>query len=190
MQRRLIPLNGRAADRLRCRAKLPTRNRGGEELDAVRQGDRDEVETRIRERQGFGIELHVTQAAHQAGVDVERHFKPREAVRSHSFGGGFGPLEDQVRRNMEMFEKTFAMFTPFARGEKGAAVPGAPRADAGAATRREPERRSLRAPASGTGGRPGCSSLAVAAARACSAVTPASSERVAAGAAPSVARDR
>ena len=34
------------------------------------------------------------------------------------FGGvGFGPLEDQVRRNMEMFEKTFAMFAPFARGQ-------------------------------------------------------------------------
>jgi polyhydroxyalkanoate synthesis repressor PhaR len=33
---------------------------------------------------------------------------------------GFGPLEDQVRRNMEMFEKTFAMFAPFARGEKSA----------------------------------------------------------------------
>jgi polyhydroxyalkanoate synthesis repressor PhaR len=39
--------------------------------------------------------------------------------------GGFGPLEDQVRRNMEMFEKTYSMFTPF-RGEKGAAAPGAP----------------------------------------------------------------
>ncbi len=45
---------------------------------------------------------------------------------AQAFGGGFGPLEDQVRRNMEMFEKTFSMFTPFARGEKGAAVPGAP----------------------------------------------------------------
>ncbi len=33
---------------------------------------------------------------------------------------GFGPLEDQVRRNMEMFEKTFALFAPFARGEKSA----------------------------------------------------------------------
>jgi polyhydroxyalkanoate synthesis repressor PhaR len=30
---------------------------------------------------------------------------------------GFGPLEEQVRRNMEMFEKTFAMFAPFARGQ-------------------------------------------------------------------------
>jgi polyhydroxyalkanoate synthesis repressor PhaR len=37
---------------------------------------------------------------------------------TQAFGGvGFGPLEDQVRRNMEMFEKTFAMFAPFARGQ-------------------------------------------------------------------------
>ena len=36
---------------------------------------------------------------------------------AQAFGvSGFGPLEEQVRRNMEMFEKTFAMFTPFARG--------------------------------------------------------------------------
>ena len=36
---------------------------------------------------------------------------------AQAFGvGAFGPLEDQVRRNMEMFEKTFAMFAPFARG--------------------------------------------------------------------------
>jgi polyhydroxyalkanoate synthesis repressor PhaR len=44
--------------------------------------------------------------------------KFREQI-TQAFGvGGFGPLEDQVRRNMEMFEKTFAMFAPFARGEK------------------------------------------------------------------------
>jgi polyhydroxyalkanoate synthesis repressor PhaR len=37
---------------------------------------------------------------------------------AQAFGvGGFGPLEDQVRRNMEMFEKTFAMFAPFAHGQ-------------------------------------------------------------------------
>ncbi len=34
---------------------------------------------------------------------------------------GFGAMEDQVRRNMEMFEKTFAMFAPFARQSKPAA---------------------------------------------------------------------
>jgi polyhydroxyalkanoate synthesis repressor PhaR len=33
----------------------------------------------------------------------------------------FGPLEEQVRRNMEMFERTFAMFAPFARREGAAA---------------------------------------------------------------------
>ena len=43
---------------------------------------------------------------------------------AQAFGAtGFGPLEDQVRRNMEMFEKTFAMFAPFARGEKSADKP-------------------------------------------------------------------
>jgi polyhydroxyalkanoate synthesis repressor PhaR len=40
---------------------------------------------------------------------------------AQAFGGvGFGPIEDQVRRNMEMFERTFAMFAPFARRESQA----------------------------------------------------------------------
>ncbi len=42
---------------------------------------------------------------------------------SQAFGGSpFGALEDQVRRNMEIFERAFAMFTPFARreGQSGA----------------------------------------------------------------------
>jgi len=44
---------------------------------------------------------------------------------AQAFGGGpFGALEDQVRRNMEMFERTFAMFTPFARREGQAASEG------------------------------------------------------------------
>jgi polyhydroxyalkanoate synthesis repressor PhaR len=41
--------------------------------------------------------------------------------------GGFGAIEDQVRRNMEMFERTFAMFAPFAR--KGGEGAGAPEPD-------------------------------------------------------------
>ena len=37
---------------------------------------------------------------------------------AQAFGGSpLAPLEDQVRRNMEMFERAFAMFTPFARRE-------------------------------------------------------------------------
>src|SRR6202035_1758413 len=37
---------------------------------------------------------------------------------AQAFGvSGFGPLEDMARRNMEMFERAFAMFAPFARRE-------------------------------------------------------------------------
>jgi len=42
---------------------------------------------------------------------------------AQAFGGSpFGALEDHVRRNMELFERTFAMFTPFARREGQAAA--------------------------------------------------------------------
>jgi polyhydroxyalkanoate synthesis repressor PhaR len=41
---------------------------------------------------------------------------------AQAFGGSpFGALEETVRRNMEMFERAFAMFTPFARRESGSA---------------------------------------------------------------------
>jgi polyhydroxyalkanoate synthesis regulator protein len=42
---------------------------------------------------------------------------------AQAFGvGAFVPLEEQVRRNMEMFERTFAMFAPpFARRDGQAA---------------------------------------------------------------------
>jgi polyhydroxyalkanoate synthesis repressor PhaR len=36
--------------------------------------------------------------------------------------GAFGPMEEQVRRNMEMFEKAFGMFAPFARRQDQAAA--------------------------------------------------------------------
>jgi polyhydroxyalkanoate synthesis repressor PhaR len=52
-------------------------------------------------------------------VSLESLTKEQEKFRqqmAQAFGvGSFGPLEDQVRRNMEMFEKAFSMFTPFAR---------------------------------------------------------------------------
>jgi polyhydroxyalkanoate synthesis repressor PhaR len=44
---------------------------------------------------------------------------------AQAFGAtGFGPLEDMARRNMEMFERAFAMFAPFAR-QAGAPAAGA-----------------------------------------------------------------
>src|SRR5712675_939752 len=51
--------------------------------------------------------------------------KFREQI-SQAFGmGAFGGMEDHVRRNMEMFERTFSMFAPFARGQTGASAPDA-----------------------------------------------------------------
>ena len=54
-------------------------------------------------------------------VSLESLTREQEKFRqqmAQAFGGGpFGALEEQARRNMEMFERTFAMFTPFARRE-------------------------------------------------------------------------
>src|ERR1700724_1407216 len=54
-------------------------------------------------------------------VSIESLTREQEKFRQHmsqAFGAGpFGALEDQVRRNMEMFERAFAMFAPFARRE-------------------------------------------------------------------------
>jgi polyhydroxyalkanoate synthesis repressor PhaR len=52
-------------------------------------------------------------------VSIDTLVREQEKFRAQmaqAFGAvGFGPLEDQVRRNMELFERTFAMFAPFAR---------------------------------------------------------------------------
>jgi polyhydroxyalkanoate synthesis repressor PhaR len=58
-------------------------------------------------------------------VSIDSFTREQEKFRQHiaqAFGGSpFGALEDQVRRNMEMFERAFAMFTPFVRHEQQAA---------------------------------------------------------------------
>ncbi|MGZ3412102.1 MAG: polyhydroxyalkanoate synthesis repressor PhaR [Xanthobacteraceae bacterium] len=63
----------------------------------------------------------------EASIDslTKEQGKLREQM-TQAFGGvGFGPMEDQVRRNMEMFERTFAMFAPFARRETQSATEAA-----------------------------------------------------------------
>jgi polyhydroxyalkanoate synthesis repressor PhaR len=62
-------------------------------------------------------------------VSLESLTREQEKFRhqiAQAFGGSpFGALEDQARRNMEMFERAFAMFTPFARrDEQGSSEPG------------------------------------------------------------------
>jgi polyhydroxyalkanoate synthesis repressor PhaR len=64
-------------------------------------------------------------------VSIESLTREQEKFRNQmaqAFGvGGFPSLEDQVRRNMEMFERAFTMFAPFARRETqgGEAAAGA-----------------------------------------------------------------
>jgi polyhydroxyalkanoate synthesis repressor PhaR len=59
-------------------------------------------------------------------VSIESLTREQEKFRqqmAQAFGvGAFTSLEDQVRRNMEMFERAFTMFAPFARREGGEAV--------------------------------------------------------------------
>ncbi len=54
-------------------------------------------------------------------VSIESLTREQEKFRqqmSQAFGAGpFAPLEEQVRRNMEMFERAFTMFAPFSRRE-------------------------------------------------------------------------
>ena len=58
-------------------------------------------------------------------VSIDSLAREQEKFRTQmaqAFGvGGFGSLEDHVRRNMEMFERAFGMFAPFARREAQAA---------------------------------------------------------------------
>ena len=57
-------------------------------------------------------------------ASIDSFTKEQGKFRDHmaqAFGGvGFGPLEDQVRRNMEMFERAFTMFAPFVRQNQAA----------------------------------------------------------------------
>ncbi|MBZ0138499.1 MAG: polyhydroxyalkanoate synthesis repressor PhaR [Pseudorhodoplanes sp.] len=68
-------------------------------------------------------------------VSLESLTREQEKFRqqmSQAFGvGAFGPLEDQVRRNMEMFEKAFGMFSPFARKDEREAPASKPAEAAG-----------------------------------------------------------
>src|ERR1700732_653637 len=49
-------------------------------------------------------------------VSIDSFTREQEKFRqqmAQAFGAGpFAPIEDQVRRNMEMFERAFSMFTP------------------------------------------------------------------------------
>jgi polyhydroxyalkanoate synthesis repressor PhaR len=60
-------------------------------------------------------------------VSMESLTREQEKFRTQmaqAFGvGTFAPLEEQVRRNMEMFEQAFGMFAPFTRRQSGEPAP-------------------------------------------------------------------
>src|SRR6266850_2410020 len=62
-------------------------------------------------------------------VSIQSLVREQEKFReqmAQAFGvGSFGPLDDMVRRNMEMFQKAFSMFAPFARREGAGTGPSA-----------------------------------------------------------------
>jgi polyhydroxyalkanoate synthesis repressor PhaR len=65
-------------------------------------------------------------------ASIESLTREQEKFRqqiTQAFGTGafgtLGPLEDQVRRNMEMFQRAFTMFTPFAKSAGGAGAQAA-----------------------------------------------------------------
>jgi len=69
----------------------------------------------------------------EASIDtLTREQEKFRTQMSQAFGGGsFGIMEDQVRRNMEMFERAFSMFSPFQRPEGGSPAAAAAASDAG-----------------------------------------------------------
>jgi polyhydroxyalkanoate synthesis repressor PhaR len=54
--------------------------------------------------------------------------KFRKQMTSTFSGTPFAPLEEHVRRNMEMFERTFSMFKPFVPPREGTGAPEAEKA--------------------------------------------------------------
>ena len=59
--------------------------------------------------------------------------KFRKQIANSLSGTPFAPLEEQVRRNMELFQQTFSMFKPFAPNAGRPATSPEPESDASAA---------------------------------------------------------
>jgi polyhydroxyalkanoate synthesis repressor PhaR len=74
-------------------------------------------------------------------VSIDSFIREQEKFRqqmTQAFGTGpFAPLEEQVRRNMEMFERAFSMFAPFPRRDAPAGA--TPKASEPAAPAAEPQ---------------------------------------------------
>lgn len=78
---------------------------------------------------GDSMQMLVPRFLEQSIDNLTREQEKYRDQMKQAFGGmgAFGPLEEQVRRNMEMFERTFSMFKPFTapprRNEQAAEKP-------------------------------------------------------------------
>jgi polyhydroxyalkanoate synthesis repressor PhaR len=75
---------------------------------------------------GDSMQMIVPKYLEQSIATLTQEQEKFRQQMSQAFGTGpFAPLEEQVRRNMEMFERAFSMFAPFTR--RDADVPEPPR---------------------------------------------------------------
>jgi polyhydroxyalkanoate synthesis repressor PhaR len=75
---------------------------------------------------GDSMQMLVPRFLEQSLETLTRDQEKFRTQMTSAFGmGAFAPLEEQVRRNMELFERTFSMFKPFtAQGRKDEAAGG------------------------------------------------------------------
>ena len=76
---------------------------------------------------GDSMQMLVPRYLEQSMQSLTSHQDKFREQMAQAFGSaGFGPMEEQVRRNMEMFEKAFAMFSPFTRPQQAKPAGAAP----------------------------------------------------------------
>ena len=84
---------------------------------------------------GDSMQMLVPRFLEQSIDTLTRDQEKFRTQMTSAFGmGAFAPLEEQVRRNMELFERTFSMFKPFAlqpRKDEAAAAGSEPAKESG-----------------------------------------------------------
>jgi polyhydroxyalkanoate synthesis repressor PhaR len=90
---------------------------------------------------GDSMQMLVPRFLEQSIDNLTREQDKYRTQMGQAFGGigAFGPLEEQVRRNMEMFERTFSMFKPFTAPRRNETTPADKSPDDAAKTSDEME---------------------------------------------------
>jgi polyhydroxyalkanoate synthesis repressor PhaR len=80
---------------------------------------------------GDSMQMLVPRYLEQSIDTLTREQEKFRTQMTQAFGGigAFGPLEEQVRRNMELFQQTFSMFKPFTAPRRTEGAPEKPTDD-------------------------------------------------------------